>query len=105
MTDDLADDSTDLANLNAENDERLKRALQQGFPLQPGMFESLRIICHLETLLSVIDKLEESNLEYANRASTILDQIEQVIRQRALTGGIQASDVDKIVSMGRNSAR
>lgn len=101
MTDELVDASTELANLNAENDERLKRVLSQGFPLQPGMFESLRILTYLETLLSDRFLLDQANLDFANKASGLLDNIESVMRQSKIVSGgaLKPEDIDKIVQI------
>lgn len=100
MTDEVAE-STELANLNAENDERLKRVLQQGFPIPPGMFEQIRVLVYLEVLLKHYELLDDAVVDYANKASGLLDQIEKAITQAKIVqgGSIQPGDLDKIIQM------
>lgn len=99
MSDETAE-STAQANLEAENTERLKRLLATGFPMPPTLFENLRILTYLETLLKEADLLDDANAEFTNRATTIIDQMETMQRQQAIVAGtIKPEEIDKIIQM------
>ena len=102
MTDEVAE-STELANLNAENDERLRRIIQQGFPIPPGMFEQIRVLVYLETLLKHYEPPRRCRGRLRQQGvGPMMDQIEKAITQAKIvqgSGSIQPGDLDKIIQM------
>jgi hypothetical protein len=106
MTDEL-DPSTALANLEAENDERLRRIVAERVALPAGMFENIRLTAYLEVLLSKAGThvLDDAKMEFANRVSGVLDNIEEQVRKAKIgIGNLTPQDMDKIIQLGRRDA-
>ena len=106
MTDEL-DPSTALANLEAENDERLRRIVAERVALPPGMFENIRLKVYLEVLLSKAGThvLDDAKMLFANRVSGVLDNVEEQVRKAKIgIGNLTPQDMDKIIQLGRRDA-
>ena len=104
MTDEL-DPSTALANLEAENDERLRRIVAERVALPPSLFENIRLMVYLEALLGEFHLLDDAKMEFANRVSGVLDNIEEQVRKAKIgIGNLTPQDMDKIIQLGRRDA-
>jgi uncharacterized hydantoinase/oxoprolinase family protein len=90
--------------LDEQNAERLKRIVSQGIPLQPGMFENMRVMCYLEALLTERGILEVAQRQAAEKIGEMLEVIERAANEAKLrTGGFvgteRVEDIAKIYGL------
>lgn len=76
--------STELANLEKENAERIDALIRKGVQLQPGTFELIQITTYLEFLIQRLEDpytLERAKMAFAEKASEVITQLESAARR------------------------
>ena len=76
--------STELANIEAENGERINALLKSGIQLQPGTFELIQLAGYLESLIRANggeEALCNAKLANADRISELITELERMARK------------------------